>query len=171
MLGTALGASTARAEEQDTIVVTAPGGGVDRDDALEIGSAAISATGQPDLLASFTRSIAGVTFQDSQGNPWQPNFVYRGFVASPLQGQAQGFAVYLDGGRFNQPFGDTVPFDLLPDAAVDKIHLFDASPIYGLNALGGAIAIETKTGRSSPGISISASGGRYNAYEAEGSAG
>lgn len=161
----------ASAEESDPIIVTAPGGGVDRDDALEINAGAISASGQPDVLASLTRSIAGITLQQSQGNPWQPNLVYRGFVASPLQGQAQGLAVYLDGGRFNQPFGDTVPFDLLPDAAVEKIHLFDSSAVYGLNALGGALAMTTRTGRSSPGGVASASGGQYGAYEAEGSGG
>lgn len=171
MQGLPLAVQSAEAEETDTIVVTAPGGGADSDDALEIGSASISTSGQPDVLASFTRSIAGVTFQDSQGNPWQPNLVYRGFVASPLQGQAQGFAVYLDGGRFNQSFGDTVAFDLLPDAAVENMQLFDTSPVYGLNALGGAIAIETKTGRSAPGTLISASGGRYGAYEGDASAG
>jgi outer membrane receptor protein involved in Fe transport len=174
-IGLVLGATAtlqkASAEEIDTIIVTAPGGGADRDDALEIDTQAISKTGQPDLLASLTRSIAGITLQDSQGNPWQPNLVYRGFVASPLQGQAQGLAVYLDGGRFNQPLGDTVPFDLLPDAAVEKMHLFDSSAVYGLNALGGAIAIETKTGRSAPGVTLSAAGGRYAAYDIEGSAG
>tara|TARA_B110001454_G_scaffold181673_1_gene175828 strand:- start:444 stop:2741 length:2298 start_codon:yes stop_codon:yes gene_type:complete len=174
-IGLVLGAMalphTVSAEEIDTIIVTAPGGGADRDDALEIDAKAISTTGQPDLLASLTRSIAGITLQDSQGNPWQPNLVYRGFVASPLQGQAQGLAVYLDGGRFNQPFGDTVPFDLLPDAAVEKMHLFDSSAVYGLNALGGAIAIETKTGRSAPGVILSAAGGRYKAYDIEGGAG
>lgn len=174
-IGLVLGATAtpqkAKAEEIDTIIVNAPGGGADRDDALEIDAQDISKTGQPDLLASLTRSIAGITLQDSQGNPWQPNLVYRGFVASPLQGQAQGLAVYLDGGRFNQPFGDTVPFDLLPDAAVEKIHLFDSSAVYGLNALGGAIAIETKTGRSAPGVMLSATGGRHDAYDIESSAG
>lgn len=99
--------------------------------------------------------------QDAQNNPWQPNLVYRGYVASPLQGQAQGLAVYVDGARFNQPFGDTVNFDLIPDAAIAGVTLRDASPVYGLNALGGALVIETATGRSVQGIEGAAAIGSY----------
>ena len=104
--------------------------------------------------------------QDAQNNPWQPNLVYRGFIASPLQGQSQGLAVYMDGARFNQPFGDTVQFDLIPEAAIAKLSLLDASPVYGLNALGGAILLETKTGRSHPGLEASVTGGRFGYAEA-----
>jgi len=148
------------------IVVTAPGGAIDADDALTISGADIGRAGAPDLLGALTRSIAGVTLQEAQGNPWQPNLVYRGFTASPLQGQAQGLAVYLDGARFNQPFGDTVAFDLLPEAAIRKLSLLDASPVYGLNALGGAMLIETRTGLSDPGLEASYSGGRFDYREA-----
>lgn len=152
--------------ERQPIIVTAPGGAVDRDDALAVSGADIASAGTPDLLGALTRSIAGVTLQDAQGNPWQPNLVYRGFVASPLQGQAQGLAVYLDGARFNQPFGDTVAFDLLPEAAIRKVSLLDASPVYGLNALGGAMLIETRTGGSDPGLEASLTGGRFGYREA-----
>lgn len=148
-----------------TIIVTAPGGAIDSDDALKIGSADIGRAGAPDLLGALTRNIAGVTLQDAQNNPWQPNLVYRGFVASPLQGQSQGLATYLDGARFNQPFGDTVQFDLIPEAAIRSLTILDASPIYGLNALGGAILLETKNGRSDPGLEASATGGRFGYAE------
>jgi outer membrane receptor protein involved in Fe transport len=156
------------AEDADrpTIIVTAPGGAVDVDDALTISGADIARAGTPDLLGALTRSIAGITLQDAQGNPWQPNLVYRGFTASPLQGQAQGLAVYLDGARFNQPFGDTVAFDLLPEAAIRKLTLLDASPVYGLNALGGAMVVETRTGATDPGLEASITGGRFDAREA-----
>ena len=60
----------------------------------------------------------------------QPNLVYHGFVASPLQGTSQALAAYVDGARFNQPFGDTVDFDLLPQAAIERLRIADASPIY-----------------------------------------
>ena len=152
-------------DEGGAIIVTAPGGAVDIDDALTLSSADISRAGTPDLLGALTRTIAGVTLQDAQNNPWQPNLVYRGFVASPLQGQAQGLAVYLDGARFNQPFGDTVQFDLIPEAAIARLSILDASPVYGLNALGGAVLLETKTGLSSPGIEASATGGRFGYAE------
>ncbi|NML87509.1 TonB-dependent receptor [Sphingobium sp. TB-6] len=160
-------AGTAEADaERQAIIVTAPGGAVDADDALRLTGADINRAGTPDLLGAITRSIAGVTLQDAQGNPWQPNLVYRGFTASPLQGQAQGLAVYLDGARFNQPFGDTVAFDLLPEAAIRSFTLFDSSAVYGLNALGGAMVIDTRTGLSDPGLEASLTGGRFGAREA-----
>ncbi len=146
---------------RQTIIVTAPGNRFDLDDALALGRDNIDLGGTPDLLASLTRSFAGVSLQDAQNNPWQPNLVYRGYVASPLQGQAQGLAVYVDGARFNQPFGDTVNFDLIPDAAIEAVTLRDASPVYGLNALGGALVIETATGRSVQGLEGAASIGSY----------
>ena len=151
--------------ERATIVVTAPGGAVDSDDALKLSADEIDRAGTPDLLAELVRSMAGVTLQEAQGNPWEPNLVYRGFIASPLQGQAQGLAVYLDGARFNQPFGDTVQFDLIPEAAIKSLSVLDASPIYGLNALGGAIVLETKTGLSDPGLEASGAGGRFGTLE------
>lgn len=168
--GPALGQDASEAADR-AIVVTAPGGGIDLDDAVTLEREDIRRGGTPDLLASLTRDIAGVTLQDAQNNPWQPNLVYRGFVASPLQGQAQGLAVYLDGGRFNQPFGDTVDFDLIPDAALRRVSLLDASPAYGLNALGGTLLIETATGRSDPGFEGTASLGSYGERDASLAAG
>ncbi|MFX4085780.1 TonB-dependent receptor [Sphingobium yanoikuyae] len=170
LAGVALIPALAWAEEPDagpaqTIIVTAPGGAIDVDDALSISGRDIGIGGTSDLLGALTRNIAGITLQDAQNNPWQPNLVYRGFVASPLQGQAQGLAVYMDGARFNQPFGDTVQFDLIPEAAIRKLSLLDASPVYGLNALGGAILLETKDGRSDPGLEASATGGRFGYAE------
>ena len=159
-------AQTSDASRSKTIIVTAPGGGIDRDDGLALGAVDITRAGMPDLLSALTRTMAGVTLQDAQNNPWQPNLVYRGFIASPLQGQSQGLAVYMDGARFNQPFGDTVQFDLIPEAAIAKLSLLDASPVYGLNALGGAILLETKTGRSHPGLEASVTGGRFGYAEA-----
>lgn len=147
------------------IVVTAPGSAVDVDDALSINAADISRAGTPDLLSALSRNLASISLQDAQNNPWQPNLVYRGFVASPLQGQSQGLAVYMDGARFNQPFGDTVQFDLIPEAAIAELTVLDASPVYGLNALGGAILLKTKTGRSDPGVEASMTGGRFGYAE------
>lgn len=166
--GMALGGLPAKADvvQQPAIVVTAPGGAIDKDDAHSIDAGDIAAAGAPDLLAALTRNVAGITLQDAQGNPWQPNLVYRGFTASPLQGQSQGIAVYMDGARFNQPFGDTVQFDLIPEAAIRSVSLLDASPVYGLNALGGALLLETKDGRAEHGVEANATGGRFGYAEA-----
>lgn len=164
--GTASGQTRAAEQDRSDIIVTAPGGLHDLDDSIGVDARDIEATGRPNLLQALARTAPGLSLQEAQNNPWQPNLVYRGFTISPLQGQSQGLAVYLDGSRFNQPFGDTVQFDLLPDAAIDRIDLLDANPIYGLNALGGALVIATKTGRTAPGFRLSGSGGRYG--EAEG---
>ncbi len=163
----ALLAPAARAEtlaELPPIVVTAPG--IDRDASLSLDAAALARGGTPNLLAALNRDVAGLSLADALGNPWQPELVYRGFVASPLQGGAQGLAVYLDGGRFNQPFGETVNFDLLPEVSIDRVSVETANPVYGLNALGGAIIVATKTGRSAPGVRLSLAGGDSNRGEA-----
>ena len=145
----------------EVIIVTAPGGSMDGDDAQHIRHGDIARGGAPDLLAALNRRVPGLSLSAAQGNPWQPTIVYRGFSASPLQGGAQGLAVFADGARLNQPFGDTVLFDLLPDAAIEGVTVKDASPTYGLNALGRAIAIETRTGRSVDGTKLSVSGGSF----------
>ncbi|WP_338505053.1 TonB-dependent receptor [Sphingomonas kaistensis] len=154
-----------------TIIVTAPGGTRSDDAQLSLDEDRLGEAARPDLLSAISRSVAAVGLQDAQGNPFQPNLSYRGFVASPLQGQAQGLAVYLDGARFNQPFGDTVQFDLLPEVAIQKLEIFESNPLYGLNALGGAIVLQTKTGRTSPGIAVTAAGGAFGEREVAGEAG
>lgn len=164
-------AETLPAGERVTIIVTAPGGQVDLDDALALDRADIDIAGTPDFLAALTRNFAGVTAQDAQNNPWQPNIVYRGYVASPLVGQAQGLSVYVDGARFNQPFGDTVNFELIPDAAIRSVSLRDASPVYGLNSLGGSLVIETATGQSRQGIEAAAAIGSFGERDVSLSAG
>lgn len=159
------------AQEDHPILVTAPGAGLDSDDALGLSREDLARSGRPDLIGALARQLPGVTLQDAQGNPWQPVLVYRGQTASGAQGQAQGLAAYLDGARFNLPFGDTVALDLLPDAALRTVELVDSSPVYGLNALGGALVLETATGRTVPGVSASASLGAYGTHDVSVAAG
>jgi outer membrane receptor protein involved in Fe transport len=163
---TSVSAQVARAPTDDReIVITAPADLNERAEAQSVNATEVRSSGAPDLLRALSRSIPGVSLQDAQGNEFEPNLLYRGFTASALQGQPQGLAVYVDGARFNQPFGETVHFDLLPSAAIDRADLFDASPEYGLNALGGALAIATKTGRSAPGMFASVSSTNYGNKE------
>ena len=138
-------ADLASASAPDSIIVTAPGGATDEDDALVLTFSQIEGVGGPDLLRALGTHVAGLSISEVQGNSFQPDIVYRGFSASPLQGSSQGLAVYLDGGRFNLPFGDTVAMDLLPDVAVNTVSLRDNNPLYGVNALGGALVIATRS--------------------------
>lgn len=114
-------------------------------------------------IADFAaNNLQGVTINETQGNPFQPDVSFRGYSASPLDGNPQGISVYLDGVRINEPFGDTVRWDLIPSFAVQGMQLVPGSnPLFGLNTLGGAISIQTKSGRTNPGGAIEISGGSW----------
>src|SRR5262249_28057543 len=127
-----------------TIIGVSPliGSGIDRDSVPAqtrvLTSTDISRDGPPDLLKGLNQQVGGVSLDAAAGNPFQPTLFYHGFAASPLQGTPQGLAVYVNGMRFNQPFGDTVDWDLIPDIAIDQLNLEGSNPVFGLNALGGA---------------------------------
>jgi hypothetical protein len=92
-----------------------------------------------DLSDIFYRRLGSINLTTSQNNPWQNDVTYRGFLASPLTGSPIGLSVYLDGMRFNDGFGDTVTWDLIPQAAIADVDLIPGSnPLFGLNTLGGA---------------------------------
>lgn len=115
-------------------------------------------------LADFmSQSFASVFINEAQSNPLQPDLQYRGYVGSPLLGLPQGIAVYQDGVRINEPFGDTVNWVLIPDAAIASIALTPGSnPLFGLNALGGAVSIRTKNGFAHPGSSVELYSGSFS---------
>jgi outer membrane receptor protein involved in Fe transport len=107
-------------------------------------------------------NLQGVSIQETQGNPFQPDVTFRGYSASPLGGAPQGISVFLDGVRMNEPFGDSVRWDLIPTFAIQGMQMVPGSnPVYGLNTLGGAIAIQTKSGRTNQGVALEASAGSW----------
>ncbi|WP_448099097.1 TonB-dependent receptor [Luteibacter yeojuensis] len=107
------------------------------------------------LADALERGIPGVSLNAVQGNPWQPDLQYRGYTASPLLGTPQGLAIYQDGVRVNEVFGDTMNWDLIPARAIDTATLSGgASPVFGQNALGGAIDLRTNTGFTAPGTRL-----------------
>jgi iron complex outermembrane receptor protein len=119
----------------------------------------------PDYMRRF---MGSVNVNDVQNNPFQPDVQFRGFTASPLLGLPQGLAVYLNGIRFNEPFGDTVNWDLIPEGAIERMDLHSGSnAVFGLNSLGGAIAMRTKTGFSAPGHHLELSGGSWGRHSQE----
>jgi iron complex outermembrane recepter protein len=101
------------------------------------------ATGVQDVLQT---SVAGVVVTDLQGNGFQTNVQYRGFESSPVNGVPQGLAVYQNGVRINESFGDIVNWDFLPSNAINDIAVVANNPVFGLNAIGGAISIGMKDG-------------------------
>ncbi|MDO8844223.1 TonB-dependent receptor [Methylicorpusculum sp.] len=120
------------------------------------------------LAEYLNRYLGSVHVNDAQNNPLQPDIYYRGFVASPLLGLPQGLSTYVNGVRFNEPFGDTVNWDLVPEGAIESMALYPGSnPVYGLNSLGGAISVRTKTGFSAPGHQVEAYGGSWGRHSEE----
>jgi outer membrane receptor protein involved in Fe transport len=109
-----------------------------------------------DLSSYMNEATGSVHVNDVQNSPLQPDFQYRGFLSSPLLGAPQGLSLYLDGVRLNEPFGDTINWDLLPTSAIRSVNVIPGSnPVFGLNTLGGALSLETKTGFTEPGASAS----------------
>lgn len=121
-------------------------------------------------VADFmNQNLSGVNVNEAQNNPYQPDVNFRGFTASPLVGTPQGLSVYQDGVRINEPFGDTVNWDLIPQNAISSITLMPGSnPLFGLNTLGGALSVQTKSGEHHPGGGIQASGGSFGRWAVEG---
>ena len=110
----------------------------------------------------------GIGTNAAQGNPFQPDINFRGFSASPLLGTPQGVSIFQDGVRVNEPFGDVVNWDLIPQSAIASIQLIPgSSPAFGLNTLGGAVAVYTKSGAEYPGGDVQLSGGSFGRRNAE----
>ncbi len=134
-----------------------PGGGIDREllpYAVQVADSKTIRQAQAGNLTDFmARNLNGVTVNDISGSPFQNDLTFRGFRASPVLGASQGISVFLDGVRVNEPFGDVVNWDMLPEAAIGSVLLTPGSnPLYGLNTLGGALTVTSKSGRSHPGF-------------------
>lgn len=148
------------------IVVTAPLAGSETDRARVPANTQVlrredlERTGPASALRALNERVGGIALDQAQGNEFQPNLIYRGFEASPLAGNPQGLAVYLNGTRFNAPFGDTTNWDLIPDVAIDRIDLAQ-SPAFGLNALGGAVTVKLRDGFNYHGAQLELSGGSF----------
>lgn len=121
-------------------------------------------------VADFmNQNLSGVNINEAQNNPYQPDVNFRGFTASPLVGTPQGLSVYQDGVRINEPFGDTVNWDLIPQNAISSMTLMPGSnPLFGLNTLGGALSVQTKSGEHYPGGGLQVLGGSFGRWAVEG---
>jgi outer membrane receptor protein involved in Fe transport len=122
-------------------------------------------------IADYLNSnFSGINVSESADNPLQLDVNYHGFTASPLLGTPEGLSVYVDGVRVNESFGDTVNWDLIPQNAISTVTLMSGSnPVFGLNTLGGALSVRTKSGHDDPGTELEAYGGSFGrrSFEAE----
>lgn len=120
------------------------------------------------LTDYMSRNLLGVNINEVQGSPFQADITYRGFRLSGILGSSQGMSVYLDGVRVNEPFGDVVNWDMIPEAAIGNVTLVPGSnPVYGLNTLGGALAFTTKSGLTAPGGEVKLQAGSFGRARAD----
>jgi outer membrane receptor protein involved in Fe transport len=142
--------------------------------------ASVQTAGSEDLerqqalgIAEFlNNNFSGVSVNESANNPFQLDVNYHGFTASPLLGTPEGLSVYVDGVRVNESFGDTVNWDLIPQSAIATVTLISGSnPVFGLNTLGGALSVRTKSGHDNPGTEFEAYGGSFGRRSFEGESG
>ena len=147
------------------VVATTPLGGGEIDVARspfavwQTGAQDIQTFNDTTITESLARSAPGVTVGNVSGNEFEPDLFYRGFDATAVTGTPQGLAVYQNGTRINEAFGDVVNWDLIPANAIDKTTIIAANPIFGLNALGGAVTVTMKNGFTWQGAEADFTGG------------
>ena len=158
----------------EEVIVTAPGGSAGVEISRYPGNAQMATdqelaeSGAINLTEFLSRGLGSVHINDAQNNPYQPEFFYRGFGSSSLLGFPQGIAIYADGVRRNELFGDVVNWDTIPDSAVANVQLIPGSnPLFGLNTLGGAVAMETKNGFTHPGTAYDLFGGSFGRFNGQ----
>ena len=148
-----------------------PGSGIDRDkvpsNVQSLTASDLRREGSPSLIDSLYDRMGSVTINGTLDDPFQPDILYRGFEASPVLGTPQGLAVYQNGVRINEAFGDTVNWDLFPDIAINRVDVLSANPVYGLNALGGALVVTMKDGFSYQGFESELAGGSFGQRSAQ----
>lgn len=130
-----------------------------------IGAEELEEQNPVDLSEMLFRNIGSVDINSAQNNPFQNDVHYRGFLASPLVGSAIGVSAFIDGVRVNEGFGDTVNWDLIPEFAIANISLIPGSnPLFGLNTLGGALSLQTKSGFHFQGTEFEVSTGSFGRH-------
>lgn len=117
--------------------------------------------GTMQVQQALQQNVPGIIISDAAGNPMRAEVSFRGFDASPVSGRSQGLAVYQNGIRINEAFGDTVQWDVIPSNAIESMSVVSNNPSFGLNALGGAVSILMKDGFSYQGGEIDVMAGSF----------
>ena len=136
-----------------------------------VGAAQIARTGSLNVADALQQQVPGILVSDTTGNSFTPEIQFRGFTASPTAGTPQGLAVYQNGTRINEAFGDTVNWDLIPTAAIRSVTVVTNNPAFGLNALGGAVNVLMKDGFSYQGAETNVMGGSFGRIQGSAQAG
>lgn len=163
-------AGATQLEDIDVIGTTPIGGdGLDRDkvpaNVRTIQGSALRSYDSLTPQEGLQRQTPSVSVNDVTGNPFNKEITFRGFQSGGLVGVPQGLAVYQNGVRVNESFGDTVNYDFIPDVAIDRTDIWTNNPVFGLNALGGAISFQTKSGFTFQGLELEGQVGSFGRYQ------
>src|SRR5262245_30242630 len=136
-----------------------------------INASQIERVGSPSITEAINTYVPSVTINEALGNGLATDLQYRGFTASPLNGTPQGLAIYQNGVRLNEVFGDAMNWDLIPQIAIADIVMMSNNPAYGLNALGGAVNVIMKDGFRFQGATVDTRFGSFGHKEVAAEAG
>jgi outer membrane receptor protein involved in Fe transport len=131
----------------------------------------IQRTGDVTVQDVLETRVPGIIVNDMQGNEFQTEVQYRGFSSSPVNGVPQGLAVYQNGVRINEAFGDIVNWDFLPSNAISNMTVMSSNPVFGLNAIGGAISVDMRDGFNFHGAEFDVRGGSFGRIQGSGAVG
>ncbi len=140
---------------------------------------AVSTVSQEDIDREGTKQVQrvleqqvpSVTLSDAAGNPARAELSFRGFDASPVNGRSQGLAIYQNGVRINEAFGDTVNWSFIPTNAIEAVSIVSNNPAFGLNAVGGAASIIMRDGFSFQGAEFDIMAGSFGRIQTAAQAG
>lgn len=133
--------------------------------------AEITRDGTMQLQNAIEQNVPSTTLSDAAGNPTRAELQFRGFDASPVNGRAQGLAVYQNGIRINEAFGDSVNWSFIPTNAIENVSIISNNPAFGLNALGGAASIVMRDGFSFQGAEFDIMAGSFGRIQTGAQAG
>jgi iron complex outermembrane recepter protein len=111
------------------------------------------------LQDALARRTPGVSVTDEIGSPLSESVDFRGETASAVPGTPEGLAVYMNGVRINESYGDVVNWDLIPPSAISDAQIVSGNPVFGLNAIAGAVVMNMKNGFTWQGTEINLQGG------------
>lgn len=134
-------------------------------------AADVARDGSGQVQNVLQQQVPGIILSDTAGSSFRTDVSYRGFDASPIGGRSQALAVYFNGIRINESFGDTVNFDAIPSIAISDMAVVASNPVFGLNAIGGAISITAKDGFEFQGATIDVMGGSFGRRQISAEAG
>ncbi|MEQ1578339.1 MAG: TonB-dependent receptor [Hyphomicrobium sp.] len=126
-----------------------------------VSASSIAKDGSGQLQNALAQYVPGIVLSDTAGSGFRTDVSYRGFDSSPVGGRSQGLAIYQNGVRVNESFGDTMNWDAIPANAINDITVVSNNPVFGLNAIGGAITLTMKDGFNYQGAEIDVMGGSF----------